>query len=66
MDAVVNIGVVIPAEVHHEAFDQPLPPENVKFPGMAWWDFAQRRRPHGRMSSLINPNRFHCKDGISF
>jgi hypothetical protein len=33
---------------------------------MAWWDFAQRRRPHGRMSSLINPNRFHCKDGISF
>ncbi len=30
MGAVVDIGVIAPAEVHDEAFDKPLAPENVK------------------------------------
>ena len=46
MDAIVDVSVVAPAKVHHETFDKPLPPENVKFRGAAGRDFAQRRRPH--------------------
>lgn len=40
MDAMVDIGVVAAAEVHHEAFDKPLAPENVKFRRAAGRNFG--------------------------
>jgi hypothetical protein len=43
MDAIVDVAVVAPAEVHHEGFDKPLAPENVKFFGVAGPDLVQRR-----------------------
>jgi hypothetical protein len=43
MDAIVDIGVVASSKVHHEAFDKPLAPENVKFCGVAGPDLVQRR-----------------------
>jgi hypothetical protein len=30
VDAIVDIGIVAPAEIYDEAFDKPLPPDNVK------------------------------------
>ena len=66
MDAVVDIGVVASAEVNYETFDNPLSPENVKFRRAAGRDFAQRRRPNGRVRHWItrDPGRFHYEDEI--
>ncbi len=66
MDAIVDIGVGAPAEIYHEAFDQPLAPENVKFRGVAGRDFAERRGPHTRVNHEItsNPGRFHRDEEI--
>jgi hypothetical protein len=33
VDAIVDIGVVLSAEIYYEAFDEPLAPENVKLGG---------------------------------
>src|SRR5262249_37270350 len=61
MDAVVDIGVVLPAEVHNEAFDKPVAPANVKFRRVAGADLVQWRRPNARMLCCITTcsDRFH-------
>jgi hypothetical protein len=66
MDAVVDIGVVAPVDVHDEAFNNPVAPENVKFRGAARRDFGMRRRPHGDGLHRISSSaaRFHREDGI--
>ena len=43
VDTVVDVGVVAAAEIHYEAFDEPLAPENVKFRGASGRDRVQRR-----------------------
>ena len=50
MGAIVDISIVVPAEVYDEAFDKPLAPANMKFRGVARRDFVTRRRPHCRLS----------------
>lgn len=64
MDAIVHIGVIVPADVHYEAFNEPLAPENVKFGGVAGRDLSQGRIPPGRVSHGITGDfrRFHCED----
>ena len=66
MDAIVDIGVVAPVEVHHKAFDKPLAPENVKFRGAAGRDFANRCGPHTVVSHCIisNPGWLHRENRI--
>ena|SRR5215472_5467143 len=61
MDAIVDIGVIAPAEVYDEPFDKPVAPANVKFRREAGADLVQWRRPNARMSygTTIGSDRFH-------
>ena len=56
MDAIVDITVIAPAEVHDEGFNKPLSPENVKLDRASGRDFGQGRAPYGRVNRRIAGN----------
>ena len=66
MDAIVNIAVIVPAEVYDEGFNKPLPPENVKLDRATGRDFRQGRTPYGRANHWIarNVRLFHGEDRV--
>jgi hypothetical protein len=43
MDAIVNIGIIASPEIHHEAFDRSLTPEDAEFRGATRRDFGEWR-----------------------
>jgi hypothetical protein len=67
MDAMVDITVIAPAEVHDEGFNKPLPPENVELDRATGGDFRQGRAPYGRVHRRIAGNvcLFHGEEGAS-